>query len=35
MDAGEAFAREGSRRTPGLEVIVLRPGEAKEFGRSL
>ena len=34
MDAGEAFAREGSRRAPGLEVSVLRPGEAKEFERS-
>ena len=33
MDAGEAFAREASRRAPGLEVIVLRPGEAREFTR--
>jgi L-ascorbate metabolism protein UlaG (beta-lactamase superfamily) len=30
-DAGEAFAREVSRRAPGLDVIVLRPGEAKTF----
>jgi L-ascorbate metabolism protein UlaG (beta-lactamase superfamily) len=33
MDAGEAFAREGLRRAPGLEITVLRPGEAKRFRR--
>jgi L-ascorbate metabolism protein UlaG (beta-lactamase superfamily) len=31
MDAGEAFAREASRRAPDLEVTVLWPGETKEF----
>jgi hypothetical protein len=31
MDAGEAFAREGIRRAPGLEVTLLQPGEAKVF----
>jgi L-ascorbate metabolism protein UlaG (beta-lactamase superfamily) len=33
MDAGEAFAREALRRAPGLEVTVLRPGEARAFIR--
>jgi L-ascorbate metabolism protein UlaG (beta-lactamase superfamily) len=31
LDAGDAFAGEARRRAPGLEVIVLRPGEAMEF----
>jgi L-ascorbate metabolism protein UlaG (beta-lactamase superfamily) len=31
LEAGEAFAREGMRRAPCLEVTVLRPGETKEF----
>jgi L-ascorbate metabolism protein UlaG (beta-lactamase superfamily) len=33
MDAGAAFAREGMRRAPGLEVTLLQPGEAREFTR--
>lgn len=33
FDAGEEFASEGLRRAPGLEVVVLRPGEAREFER--
>jgi L-ascorbate metabolism protein UlaG (beta-lactamase superfamily) len=31
MAAGEAFAREGRRRAPGLDVTVLRPGESREY----
>ena len=33
VDAGAAFAREATRRAPGLEVIVLRPGETSESPR--
>jgi len=31
LNAGEAFAREGQRRAPGLDITVLSPGETKEF----
>jgi L-ascorbate metabolism protein UlaG (beta-lactamase superfamily) len=30
LDAGEAFAREG-RRAPGLEVVVLQPGQGSDI----
>ena len=33
IDAGEAFAREGSRRAPDLEIAVLRPGESRRYNR--
>lgn len=29
--AGEAFAEEGSRRAPDLEIVVLQPGEGREL----
>ena len=29
--AGEAFADEGSRRAPDLEIVVLQPGEGREL----
>jgi L-ascorbate metabolism protein UlaG (beta-lactamase superfamily) len=31
VDAGAAFADEGSRRAPDLEIVVLQPGEGKDF----
>ncbi len=32
LDAGDAFAAEAAERAPGLDVRVLRPGEATDIG---